>query len=113
MKRLRRSVFLYVEDELQAYHETLRELETLPERIGVALEVSRRQERMQSITRSIGSVVEGLSAEKLELVRLMYWSRPRRYTWDGLAMQINVTRRTAFRWRREILCAIATRAGLA
>jgi hypothetical protein len=137
--RLRRGVFIYIEDELSHYNETIKEIERTKrdilfgsqgnddENIGggksnlpgdptgrraIALATNTRIDRMESIIHAIDSVYERLQPEKRKLIELMYWTRPRNYTWDGVAMKLHITRRTVSRWRSEVLCAIASRAGL-
>jgi RinA family phage transcriptional activator len=127
----------YIEDELTHYHDTLREIERLRQdilhggrsslggddggrgsgpsdptaRVAMALVADARIERMEKITRIIERVIPRLQPEKRKMVQIMYWDRPRMLTWQGVAIKLHITKRTAFRWRREIIHAIAEQGG--
>lgn len=136
--RIKRKTFLYLEHELMHYHDTLHEIErtrrdilfggksTDDENIGggrsnmpgdvtgskaISLITNSRLEHMERITSVIDKVFERLQPEKRKLVQLMYWDRPRMLTWDGAAIKLHIHKRTAFRWRNEILHAIASHGG--
>lgn len=133
--RLRRGTFRHIEEELAAYHETKKEINRLrneilygsssPDETGirgsilsdptgqkaVRLITHRRIEQLESIVGAIESVVERLPQEKKKLVQLRYWDRPRMLTWDGIAREISTGRATVFRWRDEIVFAIAEELG--
>lgn len=135
MKRLRRGVFLYLEDSLFHYFEMLNEIKRIRTDIifgskskeysmgrssfpadftatrAIELVSNARLERLQRLTETIQSVIDRLQPEKKELVKLIYWDRPRLLTWEGAAQRLHITKRTAYRWRREIISAIADRGG--
>lgn len=133
--KIRPGTFSYLEDELMHYHDTIHEIERLRNdilyqgssgesnggrgssisdptaRIALELTTNLKLERMVRITTVIESVVNRIQPEKRQLVQIMYWEKPRQLTWQGVAIRLHITTRTAFRWRKEILRAIAERGG--
>lgn len=131
--KLHKNVVRYVEHNLHYYHEYLRDIERLrkdilygrdnndenvgggrgnlpsspTERAAIELVTHRRLEKLERVTHAIKTVYEALPDEKRKLIKLKYWTRPQRYTWDGIAEQLCVTRITCLRWRNEIVYAIA------
>lgn len=73
------------------------------EMIGVMQEMALR---VEAIEWALSRVSEG----HRKLVRLYYWS-PKYYTPDGIAAELNVSRRTFFSWRNHIVRLIAQRLG--
>lgn len=134
--KLRRGTFQHIEAELYAYHDTLKEIAKLrneilhassePDRVGggrgntptdktgvaaIRLATDKRLNSLVEVVEAIESVVERLPEKKRELVKLKYWSQPRTLTWDGIALRLDVSRRTAINWRNEIVYAIALKMG--
>lgn len=135
--KIRKGTFQYIESELFAYHETRQEIVRLKNdllygsntpdstgggrsnlpgdptgRTGTLLVTHRRIEQLERITDAIESVYERLPADKKKFIYLRYWKRPQLLTWDGIAAELNVSRRQAFRWRDEVIWAIAEKSGL-
>ena len=75
--------------------------------VAIALVSNRRMDNLERVVQVIGYVYTGLPDEKKRLVELKYWERPQTLTWDGIALRLNVSRRTALNWREEIVHAIA------
>jgi RinA family phage transcriptional activator len=135
--KLRRGTFQHIESELYAYHDTRKEIvrlkneilhgsAPLDENVGggrsnlpgdptgrtaVLMVTHRRIEQLERIVDAIESVVDRLPEKKQELVKLRYWTRPQTLTWDGIAMRLEVSRRTAINWREEVVYAIAEKIG--
>ncbi|MFD1954284.1 transcriptional regulator [Paenibacillus thailandensis] len=135
--KLRRGTFQHIESELYAYHETMREIVRLKNdilhgktsddenagggrsslpgdptgRTATLLASHTKLEQMQHVTRAIEWVVERLPDDKRRLVEKRYWTRPQTLTWDGLALELNISRRTALNWRDEIINSIAVKLG--
>ena len=130
--KLSMGAFKHVESELYRYHETKKTLETLKNNIlysspkpdlygggksnipgdptgrkATLISVHKKIESFESIVGAIEHVYERLPEEKQKLVRLKYWTQPQTLTWDGIAMELNVSRRTAINWRDGIVYAIA------
>lgn len=132
---MKHAVFRYVEAELYDYHETKKALEELradiieaapPEKIGGngsdyhgdptavragKLLTNRRIRKMEETTGAIDRVLNRLPPEKRALVKVKYWDG--RYSNLGVADQIHISRATFFRWRDEIVFAVAVEMGLA
>jgi RinA family phage transcriptional activator len=135
--KLRKGTFQHVESELFAYHETRREILRLKndilhgsasddENVGggrsnipgdptgktaVLLTSHKRLEQLQAIVDAIESVVGSLELDKQKLIKLRYWTRPQTLTWEGIANEVYVSRRTAMYWREEIVRMIAEKIG--
>lgn len=135
--KIRKVTFRHIEAELYAYHETKKEIVRLrndilfgsspvDENVGggrssltsdrVGLTVSRltsdkRLIALEDIAEAINFVYMRLTEERQKLVQLRYWTKPQLLTWDGVALKLEVSRRTAINWRDEIVYAIAERVG--
>jgi RinA family phage transcriptional activator len=130
-KARNKAAFAHVEAELYMYHETLKEIEriredilygkeidenvgggrgNLPssptERKTIAIVTHRRLQQLEQIADAIKTVYESLPEEKKRLIQLKYWTKPQRYTWEGIAEQLHISERQARRWRNEIVYAI-------
>lgn len=134
--KLKRGTFKHVESELYAYPDTIAEIERLRAEIlhsspspdvsgggrgnlpgdptaskGTRLATHHRLLHLEAVADAIRSVYESLPEEKKQLIKIKYWTRPQRLTWDGIAMELHVSRATALRWRDEIVYAVAERLG--
>lgn len=134
--KIRRGAFQHVEAELYVYHDTLKEIARLrdeilhaspePNRTGggrsntpsdstglaaTRLATNKRLNTLTEVAEAIKGVYDSLTPDKQKLVRLRYWTKPQLLTWDGVAMELHVSRRQAMRWRDEIVLAIALRLG--
>ncbi|MEV2910767.1 transcriptional regulator [Paenibacillus larvae] len=137
IEKLRRGTFQHVESELYAYHETRKEIIRLKNEIlygstpaddnvgggksnlpgdptgevAVLLSSHKKLEQLERIVNAIESVHNSLPEEKQKLIRLKYWTRPQRLTWEGIAAELHVSRRTAMNWRDRVVRAIAQKIG--
>lgn len=131
--KLKKATFKHIESELYSYHDTLREIEflrrnimfckenddenvgggrsSLPssptEKIGTRLATHKKLNQLEEVAHAIEKVYTGLPEDYQKLVRLKYWTKPQELTWDGIAMKIPVSRRTAFNMRDEVVHAIS------
>lgn len=131
--KVRKATFKHIESELYSYHDTLKEINILrkdimftkenddenigggrnnlpsspTEIIATRLTTHKRLMQLEEVTNAIGKVYIGLPEEHKKLTRLKYWTRPQLKTWDGIASELNIGRRTAFRLRDEIVFAVA------
>ena len=131
--KLKKPAFKHIESELFSYRDTLREINNLrknimfckenddenigggrssitsapTERIATRLATHKMLLRLEEIANAIEKVYTGLPEDYQKLVRLKYWTRPQTLTWDGIAMELHVSRRTAFKMRDEIVYTIA------
>lgn len=129
---MKKSVFRYIEAELFDYHDTLEEITQLREDImegraeraigkstrksdptatrATRLLMDRRLQRLEEVTTAIGRVYDNVPREKQKLIKLKYWDR--RYTNTGVAEDLHIGEMTFYRWRRQIIQAIARELGL-
>lgn len=70
-------------------------------RLCVDEDINRLNNRMREIER----VYNALPDNHKKLVRLRYWSRNNERTWEGIAMQLEISKRQALRWRDQIMQA--------
>jgi RinA family phage transcriptional activator len=131
--KLKKATFKHIESELYSYKDTLKEIEfirnnimfckeeidenvgggraSLPgkptENIATRLATHRRLTKLEEIANAIEKVYVNLPETHQKLIQLRYWTRPQRYTWEGIAEQLHVNRATAFRWRDQIINSIA------
>ncbi|MDF1507634.1 transcriptional regulator [Robertmurraya sp. DFI.2.37] len=127
--KLKKATFKHIESELYSYHDTLREIEELrknimftrenddenigggrssfvsspTERTATRLVTHKKLNRLEEVANAIQKVYTGLPEDYQKLVRLKYWTRPQLKTWEGIAKEIPVSRRTAFNMRDEII----------
>lgn len=139
MTKLRKSTFKHVESEVYDLQETLSRIDLIrheilhgthrdvdspqPGRNSVraitneseqkaTLLVEHKQlRRMEKVTSAILKVYDGLIDEKQQLIKLYYWKRPGELTWDGVSKELNISRRTAIRWRKAFIYGIAKELG--
>ncbi|MEB9697181.1 transcriptional regulator [Bacillus thuringiensis] len=81
------------------------------ERIGTKLTIYKKLRRLEELADIIEHVYLLLEPEKQTLIKLKYWTKPQCKTWDGIAEELHITKRTALRWRDLILYAIAEKLG--
>lgn len=135
--KLRRGTFQHVEAELYAYHETKGEITRIKNdilygtspldenvgggrsnipsdptgRAGTLLASYRLLQHMVKVIDAIEEVYNQLPEEKKKLIELKYWTKSQELSWEGIAMQLHVSRNTAINWRNEIVKTIAEHLG--
>lgn len=135
--KLRKGTFKHIEAELYDYHESLKRIKerkeeimysssldenkggansarvpnSPTERIATMLVMDKRLRELERITEAIETVYQSLDVERKKLIRLKYWTKPQTLTWEGIALKLNVSRATVFRWREEIVNTIAEKLG--
>lgn len=135
---LKKTIFRYVEAELYDYPFTKEEIESLRDSIIEAVPVldsadgmsrkpnykisdptsskvgqlltNRRLRRMEETVVAIDKVLTRLPKEKMELVKLKYWEC--RLSNHGVAEALHVSDATYYRWRNEVVTAVAIEMGL-
>jgi RinA family phage transcriptional activator len=131
--KLKKATFKHIESEIYSYHDTLREIDFLrknimftkenddentgggrssfisspTENIGTRLATHRKLTRLEEVTHAIEKVYTGLPDDYQKLVKIKYWKRPQTLTWEGIAEELHIGRRTAFRMRDDIVFAVA------
>lgn len=135
--KLRKYAFKHVESELFSYHDTRKEIIRLKNdilyssqepdenvgggksnlpgdptgRIATLLVSHKRLDHLQTIVDAIDTIYNRLPEDKKRLINLYYWTKPQILTWEGVAQTIKCNRATAFRWRDEVIDAIAYKIG--
>lgn len=138
MTRMKASsaAFRHIESEIHSYHDTVKEIKKRREEllskpaeelvggrpntpgdptgsIVSRLVDDKRLMELERIAYAIETVYNMLDNEHRELVRLYYWTKPQTLTWDGIALRLNVSRRTAIYRRKQIVQAVGERLGWA
>jgi len=132
--KTKKITFKQVESEWYDYHNTLKEISRLRESImnpfdeepdtntgggansvrnpgdptgSMATRLTRNKQlnHLNDIVDAIDQVYNALPDDYKQLVRLRYWSKSRRLTWDGIALELGIGRATAIRRRKEIIQA--------
>lgn len=140
IEKLRKSTFKYIEREVYDLHDTLKRIKELEYEIlnetenagyddigkgkssvmtisditakkATALVEDRRLKRLREKANAILKVYDEMIDEKKKLVSLYYWERPGELTWDGVAKELHISRRTALRWREAFIYAVAEELG--
>lgn len=75
------------------------------ERIATRLTTHKQLNYLTEVTEAIERVYNALPDDYKKLVRLKYWNKNERLTWQGIADKLNVSERQARRWRDEIIMA--------
>lgn len=75
------------------------------ERIATRLTTSKQLTYLNEVVSAIERVYNSLPNDYKELVRIKYWNKNNRLTWEGVATRLNVSERQARRWRDEIIMA--------
>jgi RinA family phage transcriptional activator len=134
--KVRKGTFQHIENELFDYHETRKEIirirnellyaspshentgggrSSLPSdptgRTASLMASHRQLVKMEEMIDAIQVVFDRLPKEKQQLITLRYWTRPQTRTWEGIAQELHTSRITAYRWRDEVIQAIAYRLG--
>jgi len=132
---MKKSTFRYIEAEIYDYPETLKEIGNLREEImeggqqeeqqvrvqtnrmsdptvnrATRLLMDRRLRRLEEVTFAIQKVCDALPKDKHRLMEMKYWEK--RYTNTGISETLHISEMTFYRWRRQIVTAIANELGL-
>ncbi len=130
---IKRGTFKHIEDELYAYHQTRKAIDDLrrdiisgspiPDVTGIRgsnpgdqtynkaarLVSDKLLRQMTEIVEAIDYVYSRLPEPQQEFVKLKYWNR--RYTDYGIQVKLDKHRATLWRWREQIVNAIAANLG--
>jgi RinA family phage transcriptional activator len=113
--RMDKAKFKHIEEEISLYHQSQKQLARLKdgsaETTAPALYMIKRIQNLEAIVEAIDTVYHKLPPYKQKLVELLYWSEPRLLTFEGIAQQINASRRMTFSWRDQIIKDIANQLG--
>jgi RinA family phage transcriptional activator len=135
---MRKSTINYLESELIQYNSTQKRMDDLREEIqypwqehdeniggGQSNSISSTTERratrlvtdkrlahMERVSEAITNVYDNAAQVERDLMDLMYFDKPRKYTVDGVIDRLNVSRATFFRLKKRVLCNLADELGI-
>ena len=133
--KLRVGTIKHIEAELFDYHDTLKRIKerreelmtdpareegmpsspTLPsstvERYATRLTMDLQLKELERIASAVEHVYNLCDDSRKKLIRLKYWTKPQLKSWDGIALELDISRATAFRWRDEIVQAVGEKLG--
>lgn len=137
--KLKRSTFKYLESELYAFKDTLKEIDRLRDAIlntkinddentgagrnSVRMNISpteqtvtrlvtdKRLNNLEEMTIAISEAYENMPNEYKKVIKLKYWSYES-LTWEGVARECDMHRNTAYKIRRDFINIIASKLGL-
>lgn len=75
------------------------------------LVADKRLQELERTAHAVERVYNACDDGRKELIRLKYWTKPQTRSWEGIAQKLNISRRQAFRWRDEIVQAVAEELG--
>ena len=135
---MRKSTVNYLESELIQYNSTQKRMNDLREEIqypwqehdenigggqsntisstterrATRLVTDRRLAHMERVSEAITNVYDNAAQVERDLMDLMYFDKPRKYTVDGVIDRLNVSRATFFRLKKRVLCNLADELGI-
>jgi RinA family phage transcriptional activator len=135
---MRKSTINYLESELIQYNSTQKRMDDLREEIqypwqehdenigggqsntisstterrATRLVTDRRLAHMERVSEAITNVYDNAQPVERDLMDLMYFDKPRKYTVDGVIDKLNVSRATFFRLKKRVLCNLADELGI-
>lgn len=133
---IRREIKAYIEAELRDYNDTLRaigedrnelllsspvhdnnggksyEVGNPTQARAMQLMTNKRIRRMEQTCKAIENVINALPEDKYRLVELKYWTKPQTLTDVGISRELNVSQRTYYNWKDEIILALGIEMGL-
>lgn len=90
-------------DEVQAGRVSTFNTKSETETRATALLDDKRLSRLKEQADAIKKAYEKLIAEKQELIKMYYWTDPNKESMSHYAEKLNISLRTAYRWRREYI----------
>lgn len=74
-------------------------------KMATRLMTSKQLAYLTEVIEAIDQVYNALPDNYKKLVRLKYWNKNNELMWDGIALELSVSKRQAQRWRNEIVQA--------
>lgn len=135
---MRKSTINYLEEELKQYNSTQKRMEGLREEIqypwketdsnigggqsntisstterqATRLMTDKRLAHMRRVSEAITTVYDHAQPIERDIMDLLYFDKPRRYTVEGIICKLPISRRTFFRLKKRILCNLADELGI-
>jgi len=133
--KLRSGTIKHIEAEIYDYHDTLKRIKerreelmtdpakeegmpsspTLPsstvERYATRLTMDRRLQELERVASAVEHVYNLCDDGRKKLIRLKYWTKPQLKSWEGIALDLHISKRQAYRWRDEVVQAVGEQLG--
>ena len=133
--KLRSGTIKHIEAEIYDYHDTLKRIKerreelmsdpareegmpsspTLPsstvERHATRLTMDRQLQELERVASAVEHVYNLCDEGRKELIRLKYWAKPQLKSWEGIALELHISKRQAYRWRDEVVQAVGEQLG--
>ncbi len=134
--KLKNATFRYIESELYAYKDTLKEINNLrdeimnnrvenddgignnnklpsstTEQIATKLLTHKTLRNLEEVAQAITDVYEAVTDVHREIIQLKYFGNPN-LTWGDVAIKVNYHRNTVYKLRREVIYLIANKLGM-
>lgn len=133
--KLRSGTIKHIEAEIYDYHDTLKRIKvrreelmsdpakeegmpsspTLPsstvERHATRLTMDRQLQELERVASAVEHVYNLCDDGRKKLIRLKYWTKPQLKSWEGIALDLHISKRQAYRWRDEVVQAVGEQLG--
>ncbi|MED4083882.1 transcriptional regulator [Halalkalibacterium halodurans] len=136
--QLKKATFKHVEAELYAYPDTKREINKLrqqimngtnddenvgagrnsyrtpsrpTEQIATRLMTNKFLRNLEEVAYAIDTVYNSLDPTRQKIIKMRYWSGRQSASWERIAMECNLSERSVYNYRKEIIGAIAEKIG--
>ncbi len=133
--KLRTGTIKHIEAELFDYYDTLKRIKdrreelmsdpareegmpsspTLPsstvERYATRLTMDRRLQELERVASAVEHVYNLCDDGRKKLIHLKYWTKPQLKSWEGIALDLHISKRQAYRWRDEVVQAVGEQLG--
>ncbi|MCZ8541976.1 hypothetical protein [Psychrobacillus psychrodurans] len=133
--KLRSGTIKHIEAEIYDYHDTLKRIKerreelmsnppreegmpsspTLPsstvERYATRLTMDRQLQELERVALAVEHVYNLCDDGRKKLIRLKYWTKPQLKSWEGIALDLHISKRQAYRWRDEVVQAVGEQLG--
>lgn len=133
--KLRTGTIKHIEAELFDYHDTLKRIKarreelmsdpareegmpsspTLPsstvERYATRLTMDRQLQELERVASAVEHVYNICDDGRKNLIRMKYWTKPQLKSWEGIALDLHISKRQAYRWRDEVVQAVGEQLG--
>jgi len=90
-------------DDVQAGKVTSKNVTSETETRATALLTDKRLSRLREQAEAIKKAYDNLIKEKQELIKMYYWTDPNKESMSHYAGKLNISLRTAYRWRQEFI----------
>jgi RinA family phage transcriptional activator len=132
---LKRATYRYIEAEIYDYPSTVEEITRLRQEIieggspddtqtrvqsnrlsdptadrATRLVMDKRLRRLEEVRNAIDRVYQNLDPDRKRLVEMKYWEK--RLTHTGIAEDLHISERTFYRWKDDVVKAVALELGL-